>query len=146
MALTVFALLAPALGFGLEVAQVQKPFGPDLSAPVWHATAAKAVGTAKPAAQGRPQGRPSAAPKVPELKSISDLCRMREFQLVNQNVKILTRSIDAASETDPAKQKAILNAIITSKRSLEELEQSWSRLSCATYITKFDNRQGMGSR
>ena len=142
MALTVFALLAPALGFGFGFAQVQTPFGQDLSTPVWHATAAKAGGTAKPAAQGRP----SVAPKVPELKSISDLCRMREFQLVNQSVKILTRSIDAASETDPAKQQAILNAIITSKRSLEELEQSWSRLSCATYITKFDNRQGMGSR
>lgn len=142
MALIVFALLAPAFGFGLDSAQVGKPSLENPANPVWHAAAPKQGGTAKPAAPGRSP----AAPKVPELKSISDLCRMREFQLVSQSVKLLARSIDAASENDPAKQQVMLNAIRTSKRSLEELEQSWSRLSCASYITKFDNRQGMGSR
>jgi hypothetical protein len=132
----VIPLLAQVMNLGLDSSQMHDPVEQDSARPVWYVAAPKASGLAKPAAPVQP----APAAKIPELKSISDLCRMREFQLVNQNTKILARSIDAASEADPVKQQAILNTIIIAKRSLEELELSWSRLSCSNYVIKIPGR------
>ncbi len=136
MGLFVIPLLAQVINFGLDSSQMHEPMEQDAARPVWYVAAPKASGPAKPAAPVQP----APAARIPELKSISDLCRMREFQILNQNTKILSRSVDAASEGDPVKQQAILNTILIAKRSLEELEQSWSRLSCSNYVTKIPGK------